>query len=286
MGGIASCVRSSSLNNDKMQSYPGTLELSSRQGGVSKIVAKIPTKPTTSDEDSNQLHLQSTNNTENDSKPNNNNPNEQIFILCEKGTLQTIEFIVSNYPDTTQRINDRYPCRVKGVILQITALQLAAACGHDDVVKYLLSITTIEPNISDPMYLMTALHLAVFYEHVACVEVLCKDFRVDLSERNVDGKSALHVAIEKGSIAAVECILRLRPMLDFKLKDFDGNTVLHSTALYPSERILYLLIQYIENQKRMLRNNTTDDLYPSPLSLRKWKYMYEASLVCFPTLSV
>lgn len=279
MGNIATCMRSSSMEKGKFHSTTDTLEYP-RDATLTTAQRKCSADNIASEgiqQHYSNAIISSTSIPTSSAKQTEKDASEQIFILCEKGTLQTIEFLIDNYPQVINHINDRYSCQVKGIIMQITPLQLAAACGHDDVVQYLLSLPNIEPNISDPMYLMTALHLAVFYNRMAAIEVLSKDLRVDLSERNVDGKTAIHLAIEKGSVAAVEGILRIRPMLDFKVKDFDGNTVLHTAALFPSERIFQLLIQYIENQKRMCVSNTTEEMFPSPFSMKKWKYLYDVS---------
>ena len=75
------------------------------------------------------------------------------------------------------------------------------------------------------------------------VETLCKDIRVNISSKNVDGKTPLHLAIEMKNFVLVEAILRLRNAdVDLRVRDYRGNNALHTACLGCCTRILQLLL--------------------------------------------
>ncbi|KAJ1429020.1 ankyrin repeat-containing domain protein [Ochromonadaceae sp. CCMP2298] len=129
--------------------------------------------------------------------------------------------------------------------MQLTPLQLSAACGHADVVGVLLLSPSVQVNIADPLFSMTALHLAVHLGQLFAVETLCRDSRVEVDLRNLDGKTPIHLAAQARNVGMVETLLRLRPAVDLRVKDFDGNNALHTAAQNPSEAIMRALVQHV-----------------------------------------
>lgn len=186
----------------------------------------------------------------------------ELFTLCEAGVLSTMKFIVDHHPHVESMMNNRKTSKVfKNLSLELSLLQVASACGHEDIVKYLLSLHRIYVNLTEPTLGYTALHLAILCENVHVVELLCKDSRVNLREKTFDGKTALHLAIEHKLIAETECILRVcSHHIDILAKDFDGNSYLHSAALNPSPPILRMLLTYVRNlhQSSYCRSPTAD----------------------------
>lgn len=169
---------------------------------------------------------------------------EQIFLLCESGVASTVQFIIDSHPGVETLINDRQECFVTDAKMILTPLQLGAACGHPEVIKTLCRSPVIQVNISDPLFSMTALHLAVHLGQTFAVEALCTDPRVEVNEKNVEGKTAMHMAVEHEYPGIVETILRLRPTADLRIKDFDGNNVLHLAAHHPNVRIMRQLVDH------------------------------------------
>jgi len=128
--------------------------------------------------------------------------------------------------------------------MELTPLQLAAACGHGEVIKTICGNPLTQVNVADPLFSMTALHLAVHLGQVFAVEALCKDRRVEVDEKNVEGKTAMHVAVAHEYTGIVETILRLHPNIDLRIKDFDGNNVFHLAAYHPNVKIMTLLTNH------------------------------------------
>lgn len=128
--------------------------------------------------------------------------------------------------------------------MELTPLQLAAACGHGDVIRTICGNPATLVNVADPMFSMTALHLAVHLGQIFAVEALCKDRRVEVDEKNVEGKTAMHVAVAHEYTGIVETILRLHPNIDLRIKDFDGNNVFHLAAYHPNVKIMTLLTNH------------------------------------------
>lgn len=169
---------------------------------------------------------------------------EHIFLLCEQGVASTIQFILDSHPGVELLINERKACHITDTRMELTPLQLAAACGHGEVIKTLCSNHLTQVNIADPLFSMTALHLAVHLGQVFAVEALCKDSRVEVDEKNVEGKTAMHVAVAHEYTGIVETILRLHPNIDLRIKDFDGNNVFHLAAYHPNAKIMTLLTNH------------------------------------------
>lgn len=169
---------------------------------------------------------------------------EQIFLLCESGISTTIQFLFENYPEVLKVINERRTILVGDTRLELTPLQVAATCGHAEVLRLLLEQPGVEVNKADPSFGMTALHLAVNMGQLYAVEELCRDPRIDIHAQTSEGKAALHLAVGLCFPSIVETILRLHPTTDLRIRDHEGNTALHLAALQPNLRIIALLVNH------------------------------------------
>lgn len=103
-------------------------------------------------------------------------------------------------------------------------------------------------NITDTLFGMTALHLAVHLHHLEVISLLCSDHRIDLSERTLEGKTALHMLIERGNTEGLKKMLTCSTNINMYLKDFDGNTPLHAACKYPNKEIFIILYDYLKNK--------------------------------------
>jgi ankyrin repeat protein len=106
--------------------------------------------------------------------------------------------------------------------LQNNALRAAAANGHNNIIEFLFEKSTkIDVNSTD-QYGQTALHLAVGHGHVPTVKLLLDRGDIDVNLRTKGGKSPLWVAAiisENGDIT--ELLLRridIKPSLKYQLR--------------------------------------------------------------------
>ena len=209
---ISTCIRIDSLKNDNYE--PSSKDSSTLN--KNKKLLDLSKSPKTEDTGSTETTIS------NRSLSDIREAIDQIFILCETGVASTIQFIINAYPEIESLINERHSCHVSDIEMELTPLQLSAACGHSHVVELLLSCTNININLQEKQYMMTAIHLAVALGQSNITEILCKDSRINLNVKNIDGKTALHLAIELEDVNSVEMITRLKPNLDLRKKDFDA----------------------------------------------------------------
>lgn len=169
---------------------------------------------------------------------------EQVFILCQAGVAQPLKFILDNHPHVQQYINATRECLLADFQMELSPLQLCAACGHASAVDVLLSLPDIACNHKEKSAHMTPLHFSIVLCQPLCIEALCRDGRVDLTVKNIDGKTPLHLAIELENVEAVEIILRLRPNADLRVRDFQGNNCMHAAAAHPNEQTMRMLVNH------------------------------------------
>ena len=171
---------------------------------------------------------------------------QQMFVSCELGDVAEIRSTFATYPELKSLINDTHQCFLSENTLEITLLHLSCAHGHVDIASLLLdSCSAIDMNQTDSTYSMTALHFAVSLNRTDIVKLLLDRSRVSANERNIDGKSPLHLAIEYGYPDIVETFLKTRPNVDLRFKDFDGNNVVHLAAYHPSFAVMKMFVDHI-----------------------------------------
>lgn len=102
------------------------------------------------------------------------------------------------------------------------ALFLAAKAGHDDDLVALFSKPhCMPPNLKDSLG-NTVLHYASGGNHEAAVRAILRHKRCNINAQNNMGDTPLHKAASRGSLKAVELLIRAN--VDCTLKNNDGQT--------------------------------------------------------------
>lgn len=86
----------------------------------------------------------------------------------------------------------------------------------------------------------TALHHAARFDRVMVVRLLLRR-GCDPTARNIQGRTALHVAAEHGSIETIKLLLNL-PQVDLETYDTSGLSALHLAAAAGHEAVVALLL--------------------------------------------
>ena len=131
-----------------------------------------------------------------------------LHIACEHGApIEMIGYILTHGEDANIRGSGIYKGHRKYCG---TALQLAAANGHDGIVCALLMngpVHPVEVNVARPHNGRTALHLAAFHGHQNCVVHLIEDGNADPNLECGVGETALFSAIRGKNSASVKFLV-------------------------------------------------------------------------------
>lgn len=137
-----------------------------------------------------------------------------------------------------------------------TPLSWAASSGKDDVVKMLLEskaeVVSKDIENHNPLFWATSLG----QEEVVKL-LLQYDPETQIEARDMDGRTALHHAVEKGDNDVLELILNAEPSLN--IRDKSGETPLGLAARKDSEEIVLKLLEADANP------NVQDESWRTPL---------------------
>jgi len=187
--------------------------------------------------------------------------NVRLFEYAENGDLIGVVEVLSRGAD----INWQNPEWVGQ-----TALHVASANGHTEVVKTLLLHSEIDPNVKDNLG-WTPLHGASFYSNLGTVKELLKISQVNYNAKAQDGWTALHSASYSGTKEIVDELLRL-PKIDSRAKTDHGYTFLDLAFKMGNSQIInhpsvveFLLeeVNTLYDQQRLSRILSDTDLAES-----------------------
>eukprot|EP00981_Chlorochromonas_danica_P001872 scaffold386_cov174-Ochromonas_danica.AAC.46 len=147
----------------------------------------------------------------------------------------------------------------------VTALHIAAAKGHLELVRLLLLHPAITVNAVDSQNEWTPLYVACREGPEKVVMVLLADSRVDINKKNKYGGTPLYGACLKGYVEAVKALLSDTRVVDVNAEDECGLTPLHYACSGG----------HIEVVKLLLSDSRLDSIYKTskrgktPLDLAK-----------------
>ncbi|KAG5419475.1 YAR1 [Candida metapsilosis] len=149
---------------------------------------------------------------------------EMDIILSEvrAGELESLKEIFEEIPK--ESILD-----IKDDMTLATPIHMAAANGHLETLRYLLSIIPKEDAISLTKAKNetgnTALHWAAYNGHLEVVKLLVEEFDADAFEKNEAGHDSIYEAENNGKVDVENWFLKkYAPEEDFKVEEDGENT--------------------------------------------------------------
>ncbi|ODV69449.1 hypothetical protein HYPBUDRAFT_151211 [Hyphopichia burtonii NRRL Y-1933] len=145
-----------------------------------------------------------------------------IIYDAREGDLESLKEIFAEYPaDLLLTIKDD--------ITLSTPYHMAAANGHLEVIKYLLSIIPKEDAIKlanqKNESLNTPLHWAAFNGHLPIVQLLCEEYNADVYAKNETGHDSIFEAENNNKEEVENWLLNKYAVEDgFKVEDQGENT--------------------------------------------------------------
>ena len=110
-----------------------------------------------------------------------------------------------------------------------TPLHIACRYGHLDIVKFLVSVSSVDVNSKDSDG-YTPLHTACRYSHLDIVECLLTSTLADVNSKNCNGYTPLHTACNYGCEDIVKFLVSVSAV-DVNNKASDGSTPLSAACL-------------------------------------------------------
>lgn len=187
----------------------------------------------------------------------------EILVACQAGDIEVFRRIHENYPHLVGNFNKAYVCSVSFDDMPLTLLQLSCVCGREEIVLYILSQSNVNVNAVDPITRSTALHIAVCMENSTIVHILCSFNDTDINLQNIDGKTAMQIAIERQLLYIVEIMLTAKhSVMNWYLTDLNKNNIFHILSYNPDEAIVLVLAFAFNNLERLLdeRNQSLEIL--------------------------
>ncbi|KAJ8132161.1 hypothetical protein O1611_g1463 [Lasiodiplodia mahajangana] len=145
-----------------------------------------------------------------------------------------------------------------------TSLAIAAALGHESVVKQLLNKSQINVNLADKNG-RTPLHLAVFHGNEGVVKLLLRDSQINVNLADNEGQMPIHSALLYSDEAMVKLLLK-DSQIDVNLANGKSQTPINLAVLHGDEDMVKLLLG--ANQ---INVNLADEYGQTPLYLAALK---------------
>ena len=135
----------------------------------------------------------------------------------------------------------------------LTALHLAACCGCDSGVEFLIKELGADANARTGDG-ETALYLASARGHGSTVELLIQQLGADLTATTAAGKTALHGASAGGHVSTVMLLIQ-KHHVDVNAKTDGGETALHLASAGGHDSTVELLIRQLDADAHALTGN-------------------------------
>ncbi|KAG6721307.1 hypothetical protein I3842_03G107600 [Carya illinoinensis] len=156
-----------------------------------------------------------------------------LHIAALLGHLHFTNALLSRKPKLAEKVDS----------LGRTALHLACAEGHTQVVKAILLQAQADICLVPDQEERIPLHLAAMRGHIDVIKELLTAQPQSIFLVNLDGYNILHLCVQYNSLDALKLLVDSSTNVDFvNCKDNDGNSILHlATMLGQTKTIKYLL---------------------------------------------
>lgn len=137
---------------------------------------------------------------------------QQLLLACRECHEQHLDNLLKSHQSLRLYINASYPCGVSLDEMQLTPLQLACASHQANIVARLLRYDFVDVDARDPHTESTALHVAACTDGESCdiIKLLLRRYQtdnIDVNAQNCNGKTALHIAVERQRFDIVSAML-------------------------------------------------------------------------------
>lgn len=157
---------------------------------------------------------------------------------------------------------------ITGKALFYRSLKLANSSEKDEKIAADLIKEDIDVNSQETETLLTPLLVAIYYEAPANIIKLLIDYGADINIQAIDGKTPLHLALEKSQDPEneiLEMVLNAKPNVN--IKDNTGRTPLNFIITEGISECFFPVIKRLIALKAEI--NTTDNKGRSPLNSKK-----------------
>ena len=139
------------------------------------------------------------------------------------------------------------------------AIHTAAAAGNLEALSMLLKLgesPKLLELLTDEYDKMTPLQIAAANGHKEIVQHLL-DEKVNTDAFTTKGKTALHLAAEKGHVSPLIMLIKAGSNINMLIKDNSGNTAFHWAAMTGNTHVVECLIEYDCNTRMSNANGET-----------------------------
>ena len=201
-------------------------------------------------------------------KPNSFEVN--VFDACKKGKLDSVQY---HYEVLHTNEYAKYCLMTPyyGDFDGYTALHIASAFGHLDIVQYLCEVQDFNPEERDDVFCLAPIHVACMFEQLPIIRYFCEVQDVDPNIATSIGETPLHCASRVGSLPIVQYLCEIQNA-NVEARDFYRRTALHMACIHDQLPIVQYLceIQKINTKtKSIFYNHQKETAYEVAKKLNK-----------------
>lgn len=162
-----------------------------------------------------------------------------IHYATIKGNIEMMQILIDHGADINSQT------RTDGR----TPLMFAVVINKPEVVKFILSIKSIDPTLATK-FDDTALILASAPGFLENVKLLIETCKIDINSQNSNGATALHNAVINNKIELVKYLLQ-QPEINLQIQDHGKMTPLFRALFLQHKEVMKIIYDHIEDIKEL-----------------------------------